>query len=55
MFMGYMVMISNFKEYYKLVDYLSEYTKKQLALSMGVSNFVEIFDEQYYQDLGVGF
>ena len=52
--MGYMVMISNFKEYYKLVDYLSEYTKKQLALSMGVSNFVEIFDEQYYQDLGGG-
>ena len=47
-------MISNFKEYYKLVDYLSEYTKKQLALSMGVSNFVEIFDEQYYQDLGGG-
>ena len=29
--MGYMVMISNFKEYYKLVDYLSEYTKKQLG------------------------
>ena len=47
-------MISNFKEYYKLVDYLSQYTKNQLALSMGVNNFVEIFNEQYYQDLGGG-
>jgi hypothetical protein len=52
--LGHMVMISNFKEYYKLVDYLSQYTKKQLGLSMGVSNFVEIFNEQYYQDLGGG-
>jgi hypothetical protein len=52
--LGHVVMISNFKEYYKLVDYLSQYTKKQMALSMGVNNFVEIFDEQYYQDLGGG-
>ena len=52
--LGHVVMISNFKEYYKLVDYLSQYTKNQLALSMGVNNFVEIFDEQYYQDLGGG-
>lgn len=52
--LGHVVMISNFKEYYKLVDYLSQYTKKQMALCMGVNNFVEIFDEQYYQDLGGG-
>jgi len=52
--LGHVVMISNFKEYYKLVDYLSQYTKNQLALSMGVNNFVEIFNEQYYQDLGGG-
>lgn len=52
--LGHIVMISNFKEYYKLVDYLSQYTKKQLGLSMGVNNFVEIFDEQYYKDLGGG-
>ena len=50
--LGHIVMISNFKEYYKLVDYLSQYTKKQLGLSMGVNNFVEIFDEHYYEDLG---
>jgi len=52
--LGHVVMISNFKEYYKLVDNLSQYTKKQMALCMGVNNFVEIFDEQYYQDLGGG-
>ena len=50
--LGHIVMISNFKEYYKLVDYLAQYTKKQLGLSMGVNNFVDIFDEYYYEDLG---
>ena len=47
-------MISNFKEYYRLVDYFSHYTKKQVGLAMGVNNFVEIFDEHYYQDLSGG-
>jgi len=52
--LGYTVMISNFKEYYRLVDYFSNYTKNQVALAMGVNNFVEIFDEHYYQDLSGG-
>jgi hypothetical protein len=37
-----------------MVDYLSEYTKEQIGLTMGVSNFVEIFDEQYYKDVKGG-
>jgi len=52
--LGHIVMISNFKEYYKLVDYLVQYTQKQLGLSMGVNNFIEIFNEEYYRDLGGG-
>ena len=52
--LGHVVMISNFKEYYRLVDYLSAYTKKQMALAMGVNSFVEIFDENYYKDLSGG-
>ena len=52
--LGHTVMISDFKEYYKMVDYLSEYTKEQIGLTMGVSNFVEIFDEQYYKDVKGG-
>jgi hypothetical protein len=43
--LGHIVMISNFKEYYRLVDYLSQYTKKQMALAMGVNSFVDVFDE----------
>ena len=52
--LGHTVMISNFKEYYKLVDYFSNYTTSQLALSMGVNSFVEIFNEEYYKDLSGG-
>ena len=52
--LGHTVMISNFKEYYRLVDYFSHYTKKQVALCMGVNSFIEIFDEQYYEDISGG-
>ena len=52
--LGHMVMISNFSEYYKLVKYLTRYTKKQLGLTMGVTNLVEIFDEKYYDDVKGG-
>lgn len=52
--LGHTVMISDFKEYYRLVDYLSEYTKEQMALTMGVNNFVEVFDEHYYEDISGG-
>jgi len=52
--LGHIVMISNFKQYFRLVDYLSQYTKKQMALTMGVNSFVEIFNENYYTDLSGG-
>lgn len=52
--LGHMVMISNFSEYYKLVKYLTRYTKKQLGLTMGVTNLVEIFDEKYYDNVEGG-
>ena len=52
--LGQTVMISNFKEYYKLVEYFSNYTKERMALTMGVNNFVEIFNEKYYRHLSGG-
>ena len=52
--LGHMVMISNFSEYYKLVKYLTRYTKKQLGLTMGVTNLIEIFDEKYYNGVKGG-
>ncbi|MEZ4787284.1 MAG: TonB-dependent receptor [Flavobacterium haoranii] len=52
--LGQTVMISNFQEYFKVVEYFSNYTKARMGLTMGVSNLVEIFDEKYYRHLSGG-
>lgn len=52
--LGQTVMISNFKEYYRVVEYFSNYTKARMGLAMGVSNLIEIFDEKYYRHLSGG-
>ncbi len=52
--LGQTVMISNFQEYYKVVEYFSEYTKARMGLAMGVNNLVDIFDEKYYRHLSGG-
>lgn len=52
--LGQTVLISNFKEYYKLVEYFSQYTKNRMGLCMGVNNLVDIFDEKYYRHLSGG-
>lgn len=52
--LGQTVMITNFQEYYRLVEYFSEFTKARMALAMGVYNLVQIFDEKYYRHLSGG-
>ena len=52
--LGQTVMISNFQEYFKVVEYFSNYSKARMGLAMGVSNLVEIFDEKYYRHLSGG-
>lgn len=52
--LGQNVMITNFQQYFKLVEYFSEFTKERMALAMGVYNLIQIFDEQYYRDLSGG-
>jgi hypothetical protein len=52
--LGQSVMISNFQEYYKVVEYFSKYTKARMGLVMGVSNLVDIFDEKYYRHISGG-
>ena len=52
--LGYMVMISKFQEYYKLVEYFNNYTKAKIGLTMGVNNLIDIFDEKYYRHLSGG-
>ncbi len=52
--LGQNVLISNFQEYYKLVEYFSQYSKNRMGLAMGVNNLVDIFDEKYYRHLSGG-
>ena len=51
---GQTVMISNFQEYYKVVEYFALHTKKEMGLVMGVDNLVDIFNEKYYRHLSGG-
>ena len=52
--LGQTVMISNFQEYYKVVEYFAKYSKARMGLAMGVNNLVDIFDEKYYRHLSGG-
>lgn len=52
--LGHNVMISNFQEYYRLVEYFSEFTKSRMGIVMGVPNLIDIFDEKYYRHLSGG-
>jgi hypothetical protein len=52
--LGQTVMITNFQEYYKLIDYFSEFTTERMGLAMGITNLIQIFDEQYYRNLSGG-
>ncbi len=52
--LGQTVLISNFQEYYRLVEYFSLYSKARMGLAMGVNNLIDIFDEKYYRHLSGG-
>lgn len=52
--LGQSVMISNFQEYYKVVEYFSNYSKARMGLAMGANNLIDIFDEKYYRHLSGG-
>ncbi|MDC0909616.1 TonB-dependent receptor [Flavobacteriaceae bacterium] len=52
--LGQTVLISDFKEYYKLVEYFSLYTKKKIGITMGINNLIEIFNPKYYTQLSGG-
>lgn len=52
--LGQNVMISNFQEYYKLVEYFSEFTKSRMGLALGLESLINIFDEKYYRTLSGG-
>ncbi len=52
--LGYTVILSNFSEYYRLMDYFASYTNCHIGIGMGVNNLLMVFDEKYYQNLSGG-
>lgn len=52
--LGQTVLISNYQEYFKLVEYFSRYSKARMGLIMGLTNLKEIFNDKYYRDLTGG-
>ena len=62
--LGHTVMVSNYVKYYKVIQYISTFTKKsKVGVVLGISNLKTIFDPKYYENLkggifeafGVGF
>jgi hypothetical protein len=51
---GMTVLISDYFEYYRLAAYLAQYTKKKIGITMGAASLYDLFDEQYYGELGGG-
>ncbi|RQP07931.1 MAG: TonB-dependent receptor [Chryseobacterium sp.] len=52
--LGYTIMLSNFSEYYRMVDYFTQYTQGKIGVAMGVNNLLDVFDEEYYRHLPGG-
>lgn len=53
--LGQNVLISNYFEYYRLVDYLSKITKgKKIGLILGINALQKVFDEKTYANIRGG-
>jgi hypothetical protein len=48
------VLISNFRRYHRLVQYLSRHTSKMIGLPLGLVRLRDVLDEKNYTDLGGG-
>lgn len=52
--MGQNVMVSNFREYYKLVQYFSEFKITKLRIIIGIPTLINFFEKKYYTNLRGG-
>ncbi len=52
--LGRTVLISNYGEYYRLVNYLTRYTDRPVVLPVGIPSLEDIFREKYYGNLEGG-
>ncbi len=52
---GQTVMVSNFSEYFRLIRYLNNITRKRkIGIILGIHNMINIFNEKYYEFLPGG-
>ncbi len=52
--MGQNVMVSNFREFYKLVNYMSQFRIIKMRLIIGIDTFVKVMHPKYYTELRGG-
>lgn len=52
--LGCTVMISNYQEYFRLVNYFAQFTKEKMGIVLGIYSLELIFDEKYYEKLHGG-
>ncbi len=52
--LGRTVLISNYGEYHRLINYLTRYTDRMIGLPLGLPSLQEVFEEKYYQGLEGG-
>ncbi|TSA31470.1 MAG: TonB-dependent receptor [Verrucomicrobiaceae bacterium] len=52
--LGHTVLISNYGEFHRLVNYLSIYTDKMIGLPLGIPGMHELFEEKFYTGLEGG-
>ncbi len=52
--MGQNVMISNFREYYKLTSYFSQFRIRNLRIVIGIPTFLNVLEKKYYKNLKGG-
>lgn len=52
--MGQNVLVSNFQEFYRLVDYFNRFKLLNLRVILGVPTFKKVLEKKYYQNLRGG-
>jgi hypothetical protein len=52
---GQNVMVSDFREYYRLVEFFGQFKMKKLRIVMGVPTLEKVMDDRYYKHLKGGF
>ena len=52
--LGQTVLVSNFSQYYKLVEYFSTHSAKRMGIILGANMLMELFNEKYYRELNGG-